>query len=153
MTRHATGRIFRVMRFKSPVIHRSPLYRAKSAYAGMKKRCLNANGRSPAYAKVELRMTLKEWLAWATPRYLAFNKKYPKASPNASRIGDTGHYEIGNIQILPQKRNREVQNYRCRRVANEKLCTRCQQVLSANAFTRKSSAHDGLDYWCRACKN
>lgn len=92
--------------FKSPAIHRTPLYRARSAYRDMKRRCGNANGKNPAYAAVELRMTMDEWLAWAIPEYGRFNLDHPNESPNASRRGDAGHYEIGNIEVIPKKVNR-----------------------------------------------
>lgn len=91
--------------FKSPAIHRTPLYRARSAYRDMKRRCGNANGKNPAYAGVELRMTMDEWLAWAVPEYGRFNQDHPNESPNASRRGDAGHYEIGNIEVIPRKDN------------------------------------------------
>ena len=48
--------------FKSPPIHRTPLYRAKAAYCNMIARCENVNGKNPAYANVKLRMTLDEIL-------------------------------------------------------------------------------------------
>lgn len=56
--------------YKSPEIHRTPIYRAKAAYSNMKRRC----GTEDAYKNVELRMSKKEWLAWALPEYQAFQK-------------------------------------------------------------------------------
>lgn len=34
-----------MINYKSPQIHRTPLYRAKASYSGMKARCLNVNGK------------------------------------------------------------------------------------------------------------
>jgi hypothetical protein len=52
------------MEYKSPPIHRTPLYRAKAAYYGMLARCENKNGKSPSYVNVQLKMTWEEWLEW-----------------------------------------------------------------------------------------
>jgi hypothetical protein len=97
------------MEYKSPAIHRTPLYRAKSAYYSISQRCLNKNGKNPSYAHVELRITKEEWLAWAVPKYEEFNQNHPNESPNVARIGDKGHYEIGNIELVTAKKNRESQ--------------------------------------------
>ena len=91
---------------KSPAIHRTPLYRAKAAYRNMNVRCGNADGNNPAYAAVELRMTMEQWLAWAVPRYEDFIREYPEERPNVSRRNDVGHYELGNIEITTLEQNR-----------------------------------------------
>ena len=95
--------------YKSPPIHRTPLYRAKAAYSGMLARCRNANGKNPSYANVELRMTLAEWLAWAVPEYERFLSTVHDLTPCAARKGDVGHYEIGNVEIISQVQNRAQQ--------------------------------------------
>jgi hypothetical protein len=97
------------MKFKSPSIHRTSLYRAKSAYSSMLARCGNANGKNPSYEKAEVRMTLKEWLDWAIPEYERCILMYPNESPSVSRLNDCGHYEIGNIEIIPMFLNRKQQ--------------------------------------------
>ena len=94
---------------KSPAIHRTPLYRAKSAYYSMTQRCGNANGKSRSYANVKLLMTEQEFLEWAVPQYEKFITKNPDESPCVSRSGDAGNYEIGNIQITSTRYNRETQ--------------------------------------------
>lgn len=93
--------------FKSPPIHRTPLYRVKASYSGMQQRCLNANGKSPTYAKVELRMTKEQFIAWALPLYAEFIKKRPGESPCTARFGDKGHYEIGNVKVISMDENRK----------------------------------------------
>jgi len=98
-----------VWQFKSPEKHRKPRARAKAAYRGMKARCKNANGRCPSYANVELKMSEAVWLEWALPLYEAFITNYPDESPCVSRLGDTGHYEIANIEIISVKENRKRQ--------------------------------------------
>ncbi len=119
----------------------------------MKRRCLNANGKNPTYAQVELRMTQDEWLAWAIPRYEAFDREFPGESPNAGRQDDCGHYEIGNIRIIPHRQNRAEQGEACRAKNGIKRCSRCKQTKSTAAFGYKLASSDGLDYWCRQCKS
>ncbi len=98
-------------KFKSPPIHRTPIYRVKAAYANMQARCENKNGKNPAYQNVELRMTFDEWKEWALPRYTKFIKDFPDQSPTVSRIGDVGHYEIGNIRIISFRDNLKEQKH------------------------------------------
>lgn len=97
------------MEYKSPAIHRTPLYRAKSAYYSINQRCGNKNGKNPTYFNVECRMTKDEWLEWSVPEYEKFDQKYPGERPNVARFGDKGHYELGNIELVTAKDNAEDQ--------------------------------------------
>ena len=96
-------------KFTSPKTHRKPRVRAKAAYRGMKQRCKNVNGKNKSYLNVELKMTEGEWLEWAVPLYETFLEAMPDESPCASRKNDTGHYGIGNIEIISVKENRKRQ--------------------------------------------
>lgn len=140
--------------FKSPAIHRTPHYRARSAYWGMLARCGNPNGKNPTYANVELRMTLEEWMTWAVPRYEEFNLLHSDVSPAVSRYGDMGHYEIGNMEIISQAENASRQKrdttYLLRPDGN-KLCSKCLAVHSKEKFSKASRNRDGLATWCRQC--
>lgn len=139
-------------KFKSPPIHRTALYRAKAAYAGMLARCKDAKGKNPTYANVELRMTLAAWLEWSIPRYEEFFRHHPNLSPNAARFADAGHYEIGNIHIVSQQENLAERTHRCRAAGGTKLCSRCFEVKSVGEFNLRLATTDGYDYWCRGCK-
>lgn len=137
---------------KSPKIHRTPLYRAKAAYRNMKIRCLNANGKNPAYLKVELKMSMNEFLEWAIPKYEEFIKLNPGLSPSISRFNDEGHYEISNIEIISFKEN----NARQKRVAmikpdGTKLCSRCKTVKDSCEFNKSKGRADGFSNECRKC--
>lgn len=135
--------------FKSPVIHRTPRYRARAAYNGMKKRCLNANGKNPTYKNVELRMSLESWLLWAIPRYARFIGRYRHLSPCAARIGDKGHYEIGNIQIISTRRNsRETNSCRYDLSKGERPCTFCKEVKPLPQFYKRGAR---VTSRCRKC--
>lgn len=140
--------------FKSPAIHRTPLYRAKSAFIGMTKRALNRNGKSPTYANVELRITEEEWLTWALPKYEECIREYPEESPNVARFGDMGHYEIGNIDIVPYSKNRAEQTARSNSLAKpdgSKKCSSCKAMLTIGDFYASKRMLDGLQKNCKIC--
>jgi len=140
--------------YKSPEIHRTPLYRAKAAYYGMLKRCLNKDGKNPSYANVELRMTWDEWLKWAIPEYEKFQKENPDVTPNAARIGDSGHYELGNIRIVSQMQNCAEQSGRYRNALQEdgtKRCSTCKKPQPVAMFSKNKSRWDGLASDCKDC--
>jgi len=146
------------MDYKSPPIHRTPLYRARAAYANMRRRCMNASGLEPAYAAVELRMSLEEWLAWAVPRYEEFERANPGVMPNVSRYGDLGHYEISNLRILTAGQNREEMTAHCGvllflRSDGTKMCGMCRKIKSASEFHKNSRRRDGLHAECKSCKS
>ena len=140
--------------YKSPEIHRTPLYRAKAAYSLMKARCLNRNGKNPTYAKVELRMTLEEWLSWAIPEYERFQNDHPGEIPNISRLGDKGHYELGNVRLLTVSENCHEQEGNREYSLKEdgtKKCSCCKQVQPADQFRKNRSRYDGLGAQCKTC--
>ena len=137
--------------YKSPSIHRTPRYRAKAAYANMKRRCGNKCGTEPAYAKVKLKMTLEEWMEWALPRYERFTRKYPDDIPNVSRKGDKGHYEIGNIRIVSHLVNRADRTIG-QMVNGRKRCSSCKTRKGAEHFNRNRTSKDGYASECRNCR-
>lgn len=136
--------------FKSPAIHRTPFYRANAAYYGMLARCRNANGKNPAYADVELRMTRDEWVAWAVPEYEKFLAAHPDESPAAARRGDRGHYEIGNIEIVTVSVNAKSRDSG---VFDEDLkkCPGCLAWKPLSHYSKHRSKPGGVQSRCRAC--
>lgn len=140
--------------YKSPAIHRTPLYRAKAAYNGMLARCLNKNGKNPTYANVEIRMSLSEWLAWAIPEYTKFLAEHPNEKPNAARVGDKGHYEIGNIRIITMTQNCEEQAGRFINAVQPngmKRCVTCKEPRPVGEFNKNKGRWDGLASDCKSC--
>lgn len=138
---------------KSPKIHRTPLYRARAAYANMYRRCENRCGTEPAYAKVKLRMTKSEWLDWALPKYRKFARLHPDESPSVSRKGDKGHYEIGNIQIISWQENRKLMATPARlKEDGTKRCATCKKVQNARNYYKNKATFDGLAHQCKACR-
>lgn len=137
--------------YKSPSIHRTPLYRAKSAYCGMQARCLNRNGRNPSYAAVELRMTREEWLTWAVPEYERFQTANPRVMPNAARKGDSGHYELGNVRIVSRTENSADQRICGVRADGTKRCCGCKDYRPVAEFCKNRGRWDGLTSHCKKC--
>lgn len=139
-------------KFKSPPKHRKPRARAKAAYRNMERRCENSNGKCPSYADVKLLMSLDEWLEWAIPRYESFIEATPDKSPCVSRYKDSGHYEIGNIEIISTEENRERQKaILLLQEDNSKLCSRCREVKLGGDFSKNKTRPDGLAHWCKEC--
>jgi hypothetical protein len=139
-------------KFRSHPLHRTAIYRAKKAYAGMLKRCGNADGRNPTYVAVELRMGIDEWLEWAVPRYELFIQQNPEVSPAAARPGDLGHYEIGNMEIISAAQNSsQRRSPSALRADGTKRCSRCKEIKDAASFSSHRGACDGLNHWCRSC--
>ena len=146
----------RTKSFKSPPIHRTPLYRAYAAWYGFLARCGNANGKNPTYRDVEIKMSFDEWVDWAVPAYEKFILENPGVSPAAARNGDQGHYEIGNISIISVQQNASQQKHNCKNPLlpdGTKRCSQCDRLLDKSHFPRASKSRDGLDTWCRECKN
>lgn len=138
--------------YKSPPIHRTPIYRARAAYANMVRRCLNRDGRSPTYDGVELRMTRAAFIAWSIPRYKRFAVQHPDCIPNIARKNDSGHYEIGNIRLVTISDNRVEQTLRSRvGVDGCKACSTCRTRKHSSEFNKNRSRPDGIASQCRIC--
>lgn len=140
--------------YKSPAIHRTPLYRARSAYVSMGHRALNKTGKNPAYADVELHMTLEEWLVWAIPEYERFEREHPDESSNVSRKGDKGHYEIGNIRIATKAENlAEYATHSPARIKENglKRCTECKKDKPLSMYNKSKATPTGHAYHCKDC--
>lgn len=118
---------------------------------------LNGRVRShPAYANVEVRVTRDEFLAWAVPAYAAFFRDHPGVKPSVDRERNDGHYEIGNLKLIPHREN-------CAKhsgVVNaglpdgHKRCGHCKEVRPFAEFRKVkpgSKGTFGLSGWCVYC--
>lgn len=119
----------------------------------MNRRCLNRDGDNPAYARIELRIGKAEFIAWALPYYeqiIAAGK-----IPTVSRIGDKGHYEIGNIEIIPKDEHRRlealIRKSRTRPEPGKKVCPKCRVTKECSEFSHNRSSMDGRNCWCKLC--
>lgn len=99
-------------------------------------------------------MTEEVWLDWAIPKYEECIAQHPEESPNVARFGDSGHYEIGNIAIVPYSKNREEQTARSESLAKpdgSKRCTSCKEMKTTGDFYASSRMLDGLQKNCKEC--
>ncbi len=114
----------------------------------MKRRCVGgkAHTKNPAYAGVELRMTMDEWIAWALPKYSSLEQP-----PSVSRKGDVGHYEIGNIEIIPFLENMARRATPGRAVDGIKRCSTCREKKKVESFSKNKSHFDGYAHQCKSC--
>jgi hypothetical protein len=133
---------------------KSPRGRAVRAWLSLAMRAGNRNGKAPAYATVEVRMTREEFLAWAIPAHTRWMCRHPGECPSVDRKNPEGHYEIGNLQILSQPANsakhREDKNRRAPR--GKAWCSGfCKQYLPVACFNKNRSTANGLQPVCRTC--
>ncbi len=84
---------------------RTPKGAATSAWCHILSRAGNRNGKNPSYATVEVRISRADFIAWAIPAYERFSHEFPGVTPSVDRIDTTGHYETGNLQLLPWGEN------------------------------------------------
>jgi hypothetical protein len=142
-----------MVQFKSAPIHRTPLYRAKAAWRNMRRRCENKDGCNPSYTRVKLKINREAFVEWALPFYEKITSR--GLIPTVSRIGDQGHYEIGNIEILPKgehkRRENQIRWQRVRPVPGKKRCSSCHRVKKMGLFAKRRTSKDGYGHWCKAC--
>lgn len=110
------------------------------------------------YASVEVRMTREEFMAWAVPAYEEWFRDRPGVTPSVDRIDSKGHYEPGNIRLLPVQDNRRRSSKFINDFAPEgtKWCPSCTGFLPFASFyqTNRRTYHRlGLSAYCRKCAN
>ena len=104
-------------------------------------------------------------LRWMDLGYERFEIEHPGDSPNAARFGDQGHYEIGNIHIVPQRVNAAEQAWikprPCEFCGNlfrpkrdkRKYCSRrcCGSAVREQQIAAGINANVGLVHGTRNC--
>ena len=78
---------------------------AGRAWNRLNSRAGNKYGHGKHYEHVEVRMSREEFIDWATPQYEAWFKKHPNITPSLDRIEESGHYELGNLQLITISEN------------------------------------------------
>lgn len=102
---------------------------------------LDRAGIHPNYVNVEVRFTKAEFYAWISFQWPAISEMLKeKKEPSIDRIDPQGHYEFGNMRIIPLQENRRLGLLERNRRRSERLkqehppkpCLACGKL-----FTRK----------------
>lgn len=131
----------------------TPRGMALSKWAGIKARAGNADGKHPAYADVELRMTRQEFVDWFIAEASQWNATYPGVKPTVDRRDSRGHYELGNLQLASLSDNSRRQRWRPNLDAPDGMlwCGRCRQHKPREAFAKCARIWTGRQSHCKAC--
>lgn len=110
--------------------------RAFQAWTNLLKRAGNSDGRNPSYKNVKLLITKKQFIEWAIPAYETWLKKNPNRVPSIDRIKESGHYELGNLQIIEWGENsRKIsKNKNVHATKNKAWCCECKKYLPKSEF-------------------
>ena len=135
---------------------RTPEGKAANAWRNITHRAGNRNGKNPTYSLVELRMTRAEFMAWSIPAYAKWvSDGNSIESGSVDRVEDTGHYEIGNLQIITlventrkQKRNKNVHA-----PAGEAWCPGCKKHKPKSEFYVDPKSWTGVSCRCKKHHN
>jgi hypothetical protein len=77
-------------------------------YACMARRCLNLDGKHPAYADIPLLVSKDEFVQWAIPQIASFMALYPHEIPSIHRVDVKLGYRIDNLAIISWDENRRL---------------------------------------------
>lgn len=120
-------------------------HRAMSRYYMLKHRIEHSgeNPKSACYAGVELRCSKEEFIAWFIARDFA--------GCSVDRIDKDGHYELGNMQVIPLAEN----------IAKDKViarggisrCYSCKRQKPLDDFVRDRRRLNGHSTICKPCES
>lgn len=80
-------------------------------FRNMRSRTGNRDGHHPTYSNVECRIDREVFIAWFVFEMARFRIQHPGKRPSVDRIVRTGHYEHGNIRLLPLGTNCWMRDY------------------------------------------
>lgn len=83
----------------------TPNGKANQTWHKLLDRCCNKNGKNPAYARVECRMSQEEFMQWYIQKYSNWMASHPDETASVDRIDSAGHYEISNIRLISLSEN------------------------------------------------
>lgn len=133
---------------------KSPRGRAVKAWRNILGRAGNADGQHSSYAGIELKMTRSEFLEWAVPRYAEWIAKGIEGVPSVDRIQSSGHYELGNLQLIERRLNSSKRKCNLTNGLPEglKKCAHCNEVKPFEAFGFRSQGLLKKRYICILCE-
>lgn len=113
-------------------------------------------GHRKCYARIEVRMTRADFMMWAISAYEVWFREHPGITPSVDRIDPDGHYEIGNLRLIPLNDNRQRASCYVNRQMPEGLwhCGKCDRILPVSHFYKippTPSSPRGLSGYCKDC--
>lgn len=122
-----------------------------TAWTSLNYRAGNRSRQHPTYASVEVRMAKDEFYAWYQEELTTFNEKFPGETPSVDRIDPNGHYEMGNIRLIPWRENSRLRprNYNAYAPEGTHWCQRCRGYLPLDAFSRCKGRPHGRFHLCK----
>lgn len=117
-------------------------HRARARYAMIQNRLKADTKKNAKYKGVELRVTKEEFVPWFQER------DFPGCS--VDRIRAEGHYELGNLQVIPGVENAGKDKRKAR--DGECVCRTCQQTKQLTEFVKESRRMNGYSTQCRECE-
>jgi hypothetical protein len=102
----------------------------------------NPVGRNSGYAGVELRIGREDFIAWFMPR--------DYAGCSVDRVKVEGHYEIGNIEVIPMPINAIKDRMKAKDGQCE--CYSCHEIKPLNEFVKDKRRKTGHGTICLVCE-
>lgn len=132
---------------------KTPAGKAKRAWIAILNRANNRDGKSPAYANVECRITREEFLAWAIPAFQKWIAENPDELGSVDRIDVEGHYELSNLRVISRRENGRLNRIHKNVHAPTGMawCGKCKDYLPIQNFHRDSNKFNGVRRLCRQC--
>ena len=106
------------------------------------------------YRNVEVRISREDFIKWAIPEYEMWFFLYPGVQPSIDRIDPLGHYEVGNIRLIPNYLNKlsTSRNRNLRAPDGNSWCRGCQEFLKIESFWKdRQKRTTGVMVYCRDC--
>ena len=121
------------------------------AWKHINERAENHDGKNPAYADVLIKITQSQFLEWCSDAYNVARQKYGQTKLSIDRIDNDGHYELGNLQIIPHSENAKKDKPNVCAPEGMAWCGRCQIYWPRNCFYKNRNAYNGLASRCKSC--
>lgn len=124
---------------------------ATTAWANIVNRLRN----DPDYARVELRMTRAEFVAWCIPAITKWWRENPNGRQSIDRKKASGHYDLNNIRIMDVRENsrRRKFNKNNKAPAGKAWCSGHKSYIKISLFSPAPSRPPlFVNNRCRECK-
>lgn len=107
--------------------------------------------RRSSYKDIKVRITRGEFLDWVIPLLESWN--WSNGIPSVDRINSKGHYELGNMQIIPWSENSVKDSKNNRAPRGTRWCNKCGKYIAVSLFGPNKAQPSGLAIYCRIHTN